>query len=90
MLIREFVGGMELVSGRSMSTADELTLLAPTLPRRTMPGFSGLWDASGACAKYPWPVWCGLGETDLLAASVAAMKDGERWSGPGFPPGDSR
>lgn len=79
------------MSGRPRSTVDELTLLTPKLLLRGIPGFRGLCAAAcGACAKYPCPVWCGLGETDLLAASVAAMKEADRWSGPVFPLGGRR
>jgi hypothetical protein len=42
MDIREFVGGIELVSGRSRLIADESTLLAPMLLLRVRFGFSGL------------------------------------------------
>ncbi len=51
MDIREFVGGIEVVSVRSRSMVDGLTLLAPLLLLRTMPGFRELWDVCGACAK---------------------------------------
>lgn len=85
--IREFVGGIELVSGRSRLSLEELTLLIPPLFLPIL-GFSGLGVGCevGVCP----PVWCGLGEAepDLLAAKVAAMKEADRLSGLGRAPGE--
>jgi len=73
MDISDVVRGIGLVSTASTSIAEESTLFAPKLRRRLGIAPNGLWPAVGCgetCA-----VWFGVGEADLLAASVAAMKE---------------
>jgi hypothetical protein len=76
--IRAFAGPIELVSVARSSPATKLEVLTSS----TLPGGCSLTAA-------PWAYGCikvavfglGLGLADRLAASVAAMKDGERGSG---------
>lgn len=80
MDINEVARGIGLVSRTSTFIEGESTLFAPKLRRRLGIAPSGLWPAVG-CGE-TCPVWFGVGEADLLAASVAAMKDVD------FPPGE--
>jgi hypothetical protein len=53
MDIREFVGGMEVVSGRCKLAVDEWALLITPSLFRIISGFSGLCAGCGDCPPYP-------------------------------------
>lgn len=72
--IKAFVDGIEVVSVAKSRLLTELAVLSATLCFRCLPT---------CCGEYgrDWAAWLRAGLTDLLAARVAAMKDGERGSG---------
>ena len=98
MPTKDVVGGIELVSRTCSSLSLELTLLTDPgdLPGENLVKLE--WFLSAAADKCCCPVWFGVTDADLDAASVAAIKDGEcDLSGPGglgscrnpFPPRSS-
>lgn len=79
MDIREFVDGIGLVSVGSRLSEEDVILIVSGLGLRGILACNCVWLRLKPCPgpRYGW----GLGEADLLAARVAAMKDADFGSG---------